>query len=119
MKKIIVLAGLVSVVILACSKNQSDGNNGGGGSIDCSTAAKSFSANVQPIFQSSCSQNSGCHGSGSNNGPGELISYQQIFNARTSIRSAVFSGSMPRGSSLSSAQRNSIICWIDNGAPND
>jgi hypothetical protein len=26
---------------------------------------------------------------------------------------------MPQGSSLSTSQKNSILCWIDSGAPNN
>jgi hypothetical protein len=42
-----------------------------------------------------------------------------VFNARTSIRSAVSAGTMPKTGSISSSQKNSIICWIDSGAPNN
>jgi len=48
-----------------------------------------------------------------------LTTYQQVFNARTSVRSSVASGSMPKGSTLSDAQKNAILCWIDSGAPNN
>jgi hypothetical protein len=73
-------------------------------------------ADVNTIIQSSCTQNSGCHGSGSSRGPGALLTYTQIYNARTSIKSAVASGEMPQGGSLSSDEKNAIICWIENGA---
>jgi uncharacterized membrane protein len=73
-------------------------------------------ADVNTIIQSSCTQNSGCHGSGSTRGPGALLTYTQIYNARTSIKSAVASGAMPQGGSLSSDEKNAIICWIENGA---
>ena len=63
--------------------------------------------------------NAGCHGIGSLNGPGPLLSYTQIFNARSSIRIAVSNGTMPQTGSLTTAQKNSIICWIDSGAPNN
>jgi hypothetical protein len=87
--------------------------------VDCSGTAKSFSADVNPIMQATCTSNSGCHGAGSNNGPGELLTYSEIFNARSSIRSTVASGSMPKTGSLTSTQKNAIICWIDNGASNN
>jgi len=87
--------------------------------VDCSGTAKSFSTDVNPIIQATCTTNSGCHGSGSNNGPGELLTYSEIFSSRSSIRSAVASGSMPKTGSLTTAQKNAIICWIDNGAPNN
>jgi len=48
-----------------------------------------------------------------------LLTYTQVFNARSSIRSAVSSGSMPPNGGLSVTQKNSIIFWIDSGAPNN
>jgi hypothetical protein len=118
MRKIFLASALLLIVgfVISCSKS----NNGGGGpSVDCSAVAnKSFSADVNPIIQASCNI-SGCHAAGSGNGPGPLTNYTQVFNARTNIRSAVSTGLMPQGSSLTAAQKNSIVCWIDSGAPNN
>ena len=85
---------------------------------DCNSTPKSFSIDVNPVIQASCTS-SGCHGAGSNNGPGALLTYSQIFNARTSIRSAVASGRMPKNASLSVSEKAKILCWIDNGSKND
>ena len=85
---------------------------------DCDSTPKSFSTDVNPVIQASCAL-SGCHAAGSNNGPGALLTYSQIFNARTSIRSAVFSGRMPKNASLSVSEKAKILCWIDNGSKND
>ena len=113
MKWMLVFLFSAGVVMIGCSK----GNNMVT-SVDCSGAAKSFVTDVNPIIQANCTS-SGCHNSGSNNGPGALTSYQLISNARASIRTAIANGSMPQGGSLSAAQRNAIICWIDNGATNN
>ena len=56
--------------------------------IECGTVMESFTIEVQPLLSASCG---GCHGNGSANGPGALITYNQIFSARISIRSAVSS----------------------------
>ncbi len=102
-------------LFFSCSK---DGNNGGT-SVDCSTVTnKAFAADIDPIIQGRCNT-AGCHASGSSNGPGPLTNYSQVFNARTLIRTVIANGSMPQGSPLSTAQKNSIICWIDGGAPNN
>ena len=74
----------------------------------CDGTVKSYMADVAPVIQSACS---GCHQNYSN--------YSQLYASRTSVRSAIVSGQMPRGSSLSTAQKNAIICWIDNGAANN
>ena len=71
---------------------------------------KSFQNDVKPLVLSSCNV-SGCHSNYSN--------YAQISGSASSIRSAVANGSMPKGSSLSSSQKDIIMCWIDNGAPNN
>ncbi len=113
MKKVIVCLASAGVIMMACSK----GNNTAA-KVDCSGEAKSFVTDVNPVIQANCTA-AICHSAGSSNGPGALTSYQQIFNARASIRAAVASGSMPQGGSLSAAQKNAIICWIDNGGTNN
>ena len=112
--KTVFIGASVFAILYACNKSTDTI-----AAVDCSGTAKSFSTDVNPIIQATCTSNSGCHGSGSNNGPGELLTYSEIFNARSSIRSAVVSGLMPKTGSLTSAQKNAIICWIDNGASNN
>jgi hypothetical protein len=110
------IAGALIVALFACSKSGGDASTN---SIDCSGITKSFSSDANPVIQSNCATNSGCHGSGSRNGPGELLNYSQIFAARSSIRSAVVSGLMPQNGTLSTSQKQAIVCWIDSGAPNN
>ena len=121
MKKAIVLIITAASIIIACSKNKDATSNGDGGNkLDCSTvSAKTYVTDVSPIIQSKCATDGNCHGSGSINGPGALLTYSSIFNARANIRSAVASGAMPLTGSLTTAQKNSILCWIDSGAPNN
>ena len=104
------------IISISCSKS---GSGGGGTSLDCNTVTnKAFSANVSPIFQASCAI-TGCHEAGSLNGPGSLTNYNEIFNARTAIQSAVSSGRMPKTGSIATSQKNSVLCWIEGGAPNN
>jgi hypothetical protein len=86
---------------------------------DCSGPAKSFATDVSPVFQTSCAINSGCHATGSGNGPGPLVNYSQIFNAKGGIRPEVASRHMPLNATLTETQLNAILCWIDSGAPNN
>ena len=116
--KMVSMLVIVVFLLVACTKRHEDtlgtvspGNGNG--------PATSFAVDVDPIVQSSCAASSGCHGSGSSAGPGPLLTYTQVFNARSSIRSAVSSGSMPLNGGLSGTQKNSIIFWIDSGAPNN
>jgi len=112
---------IVAAVLFACSNSDTTVKNDGntGGSIDCGNVPKSFSVDVNPIIQTTCATGSSCHGTGSNNGPGALLTYSAIANAHADIRSAILSGLMPKTGSLSSAQKNTIICWIDNGSSNN
>lgn len=112
MKKVLITIPSILVLLLACGKSEVEYN------ADCSTA-KSYANDVSPIIQSSCATNAGCHANGSTHGPGPLTTYTQIYNARTSIRTAVANGSMPQNGSLTDAQKNAIICWIDSGAANN
>jgi hypothetical protein len=105
---------MILIALTACSKNSNTIIT-----TDCSGTSKSFATDVSPLLQTSCNVNAGCHGSGSTRGPGELITYNQVFNARTLIRSSVANGSMPQNSTLTTAQKNTILCWIDNGASNN
>lgn len=123
MKKTILLFSVITLVIAACSKSNdggggSGGGGGGGGTLNCTGVPAAFAANVLPTFQSICA-NAGCHNTGSLNGPGELSTYTQIFNARTTIRAAVAAGTMPKNTTLTTAQKNAILCWVDGGAPNN
>lgn len=123
MKRAFIVIGIGILVLNSCSKDNGGSGGGGGGgggsSINCATVTnKAFNADVLPIFNAVCAA-SGCHASGSTNGPGALTNYTQIFAARSTIRSAVSSGLMPQNSTLSLSQKSSIICWIDSGAPNN
>lgn len=74
----------------------------------CSSSTPSFSATVKPLIQSACVN---CHS--------EYSTYTQISSSSSSIRSSIVSGSMPKGTTLSEGQKNSIVCWIDAGKPNN
>lgn len=120
MKFIFVSILLTAIIVLSACKKSSSPSDGGNTTFtpNCNGAAIVFSADVSPIFQSVCSQ-SGCHNSGSVNGPGPLTNYTQINAAKSNIRAAIISGAMPKNTTLTAAQKNSIICWIDAGAPNN
>jgi hypothetical protein len=109
------LAILSVLFVLSCSKSNSPANEN---PISCDGVDKTFSANVNPLIQTFCNQ-AGCHNTGSINGPGPLTNYTQVFNARSDIRAAVKSGLMPQNTTLTATQKNSILCWIDSGAPNN
>lgn len=119
MNKALLFITLFTVTVLTVISCSKDKGGGGTAAVDCNTVTnKAFAADISPIIQTSCAI-AGCHASGSANGPGQLTNYTEIFSARSAIRSAVSSGRMPQGSSLATSQKNSIVCWIDSGAPNN
>ncbi|MGZ3922520.1 MAG: hypothetical protein ACXVBJ_02045 [Flavisolibacter sp.] len=105
---------ILIIALASCSKAATENS-----AIDCSGPAKTYSLDVSNVLRTSCNDDSGCHGSGSKNGPGELLNFQQVFNARTAIRSAIRSGQMPLNGKLTTEQKNAILCWINNGSPNN
>jgi hypothetical protein len=118
MRKAVLIATslcLSLVIIISCSKG---GNTPNPPSFDCSGPAKSWATDVSPIIQTFCNQST-CHDVASNNGPGPLTNYAQVFSARSLIKTQVAAGLMPQNTTLTLAQKTAIVCWIDNGAPNN
>lgn len=115
-KKIFIGLVLTGIFMSACNSDKEDQLNGGGD--PCTGINAAFAANVSPIIQNNCAV-SGCHNSGSTNGPGALTSYSQIKNAATAIKAAVLAGTMPKSGSLSAGDKKIISCWVDAGAPNN
>ena len=112
---LVISATLLSIIFL----NGCDKGSSGGPDIDnCLGVAASFSADVNPIIQTYCNQPA-CHNSGSTYGPGPLTNYAQVYGARGLIKDQVANGLMPQNATLTNAQKLAIICWVNNGAPNN
>lgn len=111
MKKIIITsvltAGTLFLLASSCKKKDATPSN-------CSTTL-SFSKDIQPIINSNCAI-SGCHnGSAKPN----LTSYSNVKAETSAIKSEVSSGSMPKGRTMSAADKDALLCWIANGAANN
>jgi len=120
-KKILILV-IGFYGIASCSKSSSStggGGGGGGSTLNCSTVPALFGANVSSIISTSCATNAGCHGAGSINGPGPLLTHAQISAASAAIKVAVSNGTMPKTGTLTTDQKNTIICWVNAGALNN
>ena len=108
---------IISLAFLlnACSK-------GGGSSSTtdpCTGITVKFSTDVQPIINSTCATSTSCHAAGSVNSGGPLTDYNLIFAKRSNIKFQIENGLMPKVGSLTTDQKNKIICWINSGAPNN
>jgi hypothetical protein len=104
MKKVLVALFISLGVWTGCSKDSTSDPY----TPSCDGTVKSYKTDVAPLIESACS---GCHSSYS--------SYSKLKSSQSSVRASIVSGQMPQGSSLSTAQRNAIVCWIDSGAPNN
>jgi len=85
----------------------------------CNGISPAFSADIQPIVTSVCSINSNCHAAGSINSGGAFTNHAEVFAKRSAIRAAILAGTMPQSGSLTQAQLNAFICWIDSGGTNN
>lgn len=127
MKKITItcLAFFITIVtFVACSKGDTNPGGGGGGggttrTFSCVGITPKFAADVQPILTTVCSINSNCHAAGSTNSGGPFTNYTQVNAKKSNIRAAILAGTMPQTGSISQAQVDAFICWIDSGAPNN
>lgn len=116
MNKLLISSALL-LFLISCKKKDSNSTTTSF-TPDCSGAAASYMVTVGPLITSNCAT-SGCHAAGNTNGPGALTTYAQVKSSSASIRSSVLNGTMPKNSTLTSAQKNNIICWIDAGAANN
>ncbi len=111
----------IILIFISCSKsNPAPGGGGTGGiTFSCAGIAPKFSADVQPILTTVCSINSNCHAAGSTNNGGPFTTFSEVFAKRSNIRAAILAGTMPQSGTLTQAQINAFICWIDSGALNN
>ena len=108
MKKLVFVSSLiiyvVSCTIVSCKKTSTTTT----AYAPTCNSVKSYSVDARPVIQGNCVS---CHSSYS--------SYSGASSSASSIRSSIINGTMPKGSTLTSAQKDNIICWIDAGAPNN
>lgn len=106
MKKFLAVA-LISIGIwtASCSKIS---NSGSSYTPSCTGAVKSYKTDVAPLIRTYCS---GCHSN--------FSTYASLSADRNNVSGQIESGNMPRGTSMSSTQKDAIICWISSGAPNN
>ena len=102
-----------------CSSDKDEVLDPGGNNDPCATVPAKFAANIAPIIETKCALGSACHGEGSTNGVGPLLTFDHAKSGASRIKAAVMSGAMPKNGSLTQAQINSIRCWVDGGALNN
>lgn len=108
---LVIIFGGVIFLIASCSYDKEILDN-------CGTTPSTFSGQVSTIIQTRCATQL-CHDAASTNIGGPFTSYDLIKNKASQIKSAVESGVMPQGSTLSQAEIAIISCWVQSGAPNN
>ena len=115
-KKTIVTCVAIVAVFAGCVYEKEELLFPGGS--NCNGAANKFSQ-VNPIIQTKCAFHSSCHGAGSTTVGGPFTSYDLIKAKATTIKLQVQTGLMPQTGSLTPTELQSIVCWVEAGAPNN
>jgi uncharacterized membrane protein len=118
-KRNILSLSILLVAAIACNKKDDSGSGNNNTSLSCTGVAATFAANASPVIVSKCATGSGCHGSGATNSGGVLTTHAQISAKKDAIKASVVNGSMPKNSTLTTAEKQAIVCWIDAGALNN
>ena len=123
MKKATILTAFIIACITlfsACTKSSTTaGGTNGNITFSCSGITPGFTNDIQPILNTVCSINSNCHGGGSTNSGGPLTNYAEVNARKSNIRAQILAGTMPQSGTITQAQINAFICWIDSGANNN
>lgn len=106
------LRALATLILIAtapsCKKSSTSTSTSTSSYTPTCSGTSSYKTDVQPLMKTYCIS---CHS--------EYSSYSGVSRGASSIRQQVTSGKMPEGSTLTEAQKNSIVCWIDAGASNN
>jgi hypothetical protein len=117
MKYILIITAFFAITLSSCYKDNEEYLYG---DVLCDTSAVSFSADILPIAQNSCSV-IGCHVAGGS-APGILDSYAGI---KAKVDEGKFKNrvivlqDMPPSAPLDACQIQHITKWLNDGAPNN
>jgi len=110
-KKLLLLFTIIIVSThLFCTNKSIDGTL----SSTCNPAI-SFSKSIKPILDANCNM-VGCH---DDQVITSLKDYQTVHDGAAQIKSSIMTGKMPKNRTMSTADKNAIYCWVDNGAKNN
>jgi hypothetical protein len=107
---------MVAFAFLACSSENEEDILPDPGEERCGNETVSLSNNIVPIINQNCSI-SGCHVSGT--GRLDLSVRDNIIQSANQIKNFTQSVFMPpqrSGKALTDAQKETIFCWVENGA---
>lgn len=107
-KSLFLISFCILLLILGCSKKDTALE------YTCDPSI-SFTNTIKPILDKNCNT-SGCH---DDIVITALNNFQMVHDGAAQIKISVEVGRMPKGGKLSIADKNALICWIDNGAKNN
>ncbi len=111
----VIILFILIISINSCSKKRVDVAT----TFVCNTSI-TFSNNIKRILDANCNV---CHGvaSGYPLATSKWTydgSYSNAYNRRIDINSLIAAGIMPQFNPLPTAVKDSVACWVSNGAPN-
>lgn len=109
MRKTVLFIALFAIVAVGCTKEEST-------EITCGATTPSFSSEVNPVLQQKCIS---CHGDVMPRGNVSLSNYSKVAANKSAVRKIFVSTTAHEGVSVTTAQRNTVCCWIDSDAPNN
>jgi len=109
MRNIVLFMVLLSIFAAGCTKDVST-------EVTCGATTPSFSAEVYPVLQQKCIS---CHGDAMPRGNVSLSNYTKVSANKSAVRNIFVSTTSHEGVSVTTAQRNTVCCWIDSDAPNN
>jgi hypothetical protein len=109
MKRLVLFASLLSIITASCTKDDSN-------EVTCGATTPSFSTEVYPVLQQKCIS---CHGDVMPRGNVSLNNYTKVSANKSAVRNIFVSTTSHEGVSVTTAQRNTVCCWIDSDAPNN
>ncbi|MDO9375760.1 MAG: hypothetical protein Q7T76_15170 [Ferruginibacter sp.] len=102
----------------ACKYDKELLNAGPNPPANCNAVPTSFNAVIFPLVSTKCAI-AGCHDASASGGQ-VFQNYTQISGAKDRIHvRAIVQRSMPATGFLTTAEYNSLRCWIEAGAPNN
>lgn len=119
MKKIFfTLLAFASLAIFAPSACYYDNEVEQYGQSTCDTVAVSFSQDIQPILNASCTS---CHAPGGEQAGTPFTNYTEVSNFYNQITERVqgIGGIMPPSGAISDCNQLKIAAWVNAGAPNN
>jgi hypothetical protein len=122
---IVLLSCLAGGAVVGCSSGEDGAGPGGGDTLTDNPAGLQYYRDVKPIIDAKCNS---CHAEGGI-GPFALVTYENVSSLAGVIKDQVASKTMPPwppnascndysgDRSLSDAQIDTIVKWVDEGAP--